>query len=168
MTRDEFLAGVSNWDNHRILLWEALERTKDSQLPVLELGCGDGSTPFLRKYCQDNRRSFYSFDNDPEWAKKHDSFCIPNWDIFHWFWKKQYSVVLIDEAPGEHRKVALELFASHPIHFDIIIIHDSEPVGWNASDYQVRPLFDKFTYIHDLKAPKPGAWATWLSNRYKL
>lgn len=167
MTKEQFLAGVENWSNHRILLWDALERTKGSPYPVLELGCGDGSTPYLRQHCRDTGRSFFSFDNNPEWATKHNSMLVPDWDILHWFHGKKYSVVLIDEAPGEHRKIALDLFASHPGQFEIIVIHDSEPAGWNASDYQVRPLFDRFTIVHDLNSDvSEGAWATWLSNDY--
>lgn len=167
MTKEQFLDGVENWSNHRILLWEALERTKDSPHPVMEMGAGKGSTQFLRQYCKDNNRQFVSFESDKDYARDYGSIWIPDWDVMQWFYKKQYSVVLVDEAPGDHRKETLELFARHPIHFDIIVIHDSEPAGWNASNYQVRPLFDRFRCVYDLKSDVPeGAWATWLSNDY--
>lgn len=164
MIKEEFLQGVENWSNHRYLLWPALEATKESKHPVLELGCGDGSTPFLKQYCKDNKRILKSLDSNKEWADKHGSIYLQTWDSMQWFYKQQYSVVLIDEAPGSHRKEALGLFAMYPIHFEIIVIHDSEPVGWNSSDYKVRPLFDQFKYVKDFESPKPGAWASALSN----
>lgn len=170
MTKEEFLKGVDNWSNHRHLLWPALEATNDPQInePVLELGCGKGSTPFLRKYCEDNRRQFVSFDSNPQYAEEFGARYLPTWEVLDWFYRKRYSVVLIDHAPGEHRKEALEIFARYPIHFDIIIIHDSEPPGWNSSDYQVRPLFSKFRYVKDLQGEPGGAWATALSNDYDV
>jgi hypothetical protein len=164
MTKEEFLKDVGNWSNHRYLLWPALEATKHLKLPVLELGCGDGSTPFLRKYCADNGLALRSFDSNKEWAKKMDVAHCPNWDTMEWFYKQRYSVVLVDESPGEHRKVSIELFLRYPEHAKILVVHDSEPKGWNASDYQVRPLFDRFKYVLDYESPKPGAWATAVSN----
>jgi len=170
MRKEEFLANLANINNHRVLLWEALERTKDSRHPVLEMGCGDGSTPYLRQYCKDNNREFISLETNPEWAAKHSSKLISTgWPVADWFWMKQYSVVLIDHKPGEHRRVALELFAAHPVHFEIIVIHDSEPQGWNSSDYQVRPLFSQFQFCYDLISKEEGgAWASLLSNNYPV
>lgn len=166
MTQEEFLKDVSDWSNHRHLLWPALEATKGSQFPVLEMGCGDGSTPFLKQYCQDNNRHLRSIDNNPEWSAKFGAELISSeWSFMQWFYGQRYSVVLIDHAPGEKRKEALELFASYSTHFQIIVIHDSEPKGWNASDYRVRELFTKFKYTYDLRPKeKMGAWATALSN----
>lgn len=158
-----------NYSSHRLALWHALEATNEldrwGNHPICELGCGDGSTPFLKRYCAANRRILKSFDSDFAWAQKHGAFHIPNWHFMEWFYRRQYSVVLIDESPGEHRREALELFASHPIHFNIIVIHDSEPIGWNASDYRIRPLFNQFQFVKDFPAAeKPFPWTTVLSN----
>lgn len=170
MTREEFLEGISDWSNHRYLLWPALEMTKDSPHPVLEMGCGHGSTPFLQKYCDDEARVLRSMDNNKSWADEFGAeYISSDWNYKTWFYKQRYSVVLIDHAPGEKRREALELFAFSPAHFEIIVIHDSEPKGWNASDYRVREIFDKFKYVKDLQPQENmGAWATWLSNDYKL
>lgn len=166
MTKESFLQNPDAWSSHRPLLWEALEATKDSPHPVLEMGCGNGSTPYLRQYCQDNDRNLRSIDNNPDWALKFGAELISNqWDSGLWFYKQQYSVVLIDHAPGEKRHDALQLFSAFPIHFEIIVIHDSEIPGWNASDYKVRPLFKNFKYMIDDKPKEKGApWTTALSN----
>jgi hypothetical protein len=158
MIKEEFLEGVTNWNNHKMLLWPALEATKHLGLPVMELGCGDGSTLSLKKYCEDAGIEFLSYDFKKEWADKFGSIHDPDWSRVNW--DMQYSVVLVDESPGEHRKVSIEKLKNAKI----LIVHDSEPAGWNASDYQVRRLFHKFKYVKDFESPKPGAWASALSN----
>jgi hypothetical protein len=159
MTKQEFLKGVDNWSNHRILLWPALEATKHLKLPVLELGCGAGSTLFLRKYCNDERLQLFSFDFEKEWATQYDAIHT-DWSDFDNVYQTRHGVVLIDESPGSHRKESLA-----KVNAEIIVIHDSEPLGWNASDYKVRPLFKNFKYMLDLESNEPGgAWATALSN----
>lgn len=156
MTKEQFLEGITNFSNHRYLLWEALEATKG---PVLELGAGDGSTPYLREYCEGSR-SFSSFDYNMSWAKRHNAIHVTNWnDIVAW--NLHWGVVLVDHSPGEDRKLALQRLTS----VDIIVIHDSEPIGWNASDYQVRPLFRNFKYVKDHIPEEKGApWTSALSN----
>lgn len=156
MTKEQFLFQISNWDNHRPLLWLALQETEGD---VLELGCGQGSTPFLKKYCEKNKRNFFSYDSGLDWANQFGSIYCRDWNNFDWSHK--YDVAFIDHAPGEHRKLALKLLKNKA---KIIVIHDSEPKGHNSSDYQVRELFDQFKYVIDLKSKKPGAWASMLSN----
>lgn len=156
MTKQEFTQITSNWDSHRPLLWAALEATKHLKLPVLELGCGEGSTPLLKWYCADEGLELFSYDYKKEWADKYGAI-YTNWNGFDW--SKKYSVVLIDESPGHHRKISLQ-----NVKAEVIVIHDSEPSGWNASDYQVRPLFGRFKYLVDFEQPKPQAWASALSD----
>src|SRR5688572_10465804 len=104
MTKEDFLKGVANWDNHRVLLWQALEVTSGE---VIEMGCGDGSTPFLRKYCHDRKRMLWSYENNEEWFRRmqgyhgqgHHVVHVKDWDEVS---QKHIhpSVVLIDHAPG--------------------------------------------------------------------
>lgn len=158
MTKEEFTRGVANWDSHRSLLWPALEMTKELGLPVLELGCGDGSSPFLQQYCKDNNLELFSYDYDYDWARKYGATHVTNWETIPW--RKEYGVALVDHSPGEHRKEALKKL----LHAQIVVIHDSEPAGWTAADYKVREEFDAYKYRVDLQAPKGQAWATGLSN----
>lgn len=162
MTREEFLAGMDNWSSHRLLLWLALEETKYPGDPILEMGVGAGSSPFLMKYCADTGgRLRYALDYSEEWAEKYGAVHVENWDFFRLPLSRQWSVSLVDESPGNHRKESILLLKNS----EIIVVHDSEPAGSNASDYQVRPLFKDFKYIVDVKSVEPGgAWATALSN----
>lgn len=163
MTKEEFLKDIDGWCNHRHLLWPALEATKHTGLPVLELGAGLGSTPYLRKYCEANGIEFFSYDYNKEWAFNMGARHVSDWSELDPFWGNHYAVALVDESPGEHRKESIRLLTNTKV----IIVHDSEPIGWNASDYQVRPLFNKFKYVKDLESEqKGGAWASWLSNEF--
>jgi len=170
MTREEFLKDIGPWSSHRPLLWRALEATKGNTHPILEMGCGDGSTPYLQQYAKDTGRQLISMDSNQKWADKFGAVHTQSWDSGEWFYKRAYSVVLIDHAPGEQRRVALQLFVEYPIHISngVLVVHDSEPVGWNASDYRVRPLFGRFKYIVDDEAVKGAPWTTALSNDIPL
>lgn len=142
------------------MLWQALEATKDSIHPIIELGCGYESTPYLLRYSSESDRVLFSYDSNKEWAAKFDGTeYVPDWER-NLLWLHPYSVCLLDLAPGEYRRVALM-----KIRAEIIVVHDSEPPGWNASDYHVRPLFSKFKYmIDDIPKEKGAPWTTCLSN----
>lgn len=159
MTKEYFVKDATGFGSHRPLLWEALQATKDSPFPIIELGCGDSSTPFLMEYREKANRVFFSYDSKKEWADKYGSDYVRDWEK-HPLWLGKYSVCLLDLAPGEYRRIALMKVDS-----EIIVIHDSEPLGWNASDYKVRPLFSKFKYVKDDVPKEKGApWTTALSN----
>lgn len=158
--KHEFQKNIDSWSNHRYLLWPALEATKHIGLPVLELGCGNGSTPYLQQYCQDNGLELISYDFNKEWADKFGAIHVTDWDGIDW--DKKYSVVLVDESPGEHRKISIRNLVNNAL---IVVVHDSEPKGWNASDYQVREEFPAYKFFHDMKPYEPEyPWATALSN----
>lgn len=162
MTKEDFLKDVANWDNHRHLLWPALEATKGDD--VIEMGMGDGSTPQLHQYCETNGRNLFSYENNLEWAMnyqhlitgKHKIFHVNDWDQVH----RSHpipGVVLIDHAPGERRKIDIVAF-SHSAK--IIVCHDTEPAADHG--YQMRSELLKFKYIKEYQSP--GAWSTVVSN----
>lgn len=154
MKKEEFLAITGNWSNHRYLLWAALEATKELKLPVLELGCGIGSTEYLRQYCKDEGLEFFTYDSNKEWAEKYGSTFVENWDTIPW--RKEWGVVLVDEAPGEHRKISLGLLH----HAQVVIAHDTEPAADHG--YQMRAQLAKYRYMVDWTSE--GAWASAVSN----
>ncbi len=141
---------ADNNDNHRVLLWKALEATKGD---VVEFGAGWGSTEYLRDYCKIKERDFTSFDNGLEWAKLHNSTYVKDWNSIH-AWG---SVLLLDHAPGERRGEDMFRFKNE---FEIIVVHDSEPIG--AGNYGYEKYWGEFKYRADVKTI--GAWATAVSN----
>lgn len=154
MEKSTFLSVTGNWTSYKYFLWEALEMTKHLKLPVLELGAGEGSTFLLRQYCKDEGLEFFTYDYNPDYAKQFGSQYVENWDIIPW--RKNWGVVLVDESPGEHRKISLSLLH----HAQIVVAHDTEIVG--AGDYQMRPQIEKYKYYQDFETE--GAWATAMSN----
>lgn len=154
MTKEDFLERLGNWSNHRFLLWPALEATKHLKLPILELGCGQGSSPYLTQYCKDEGLERMAYDFNREWADLCGGVYVENWDIIPW--RRDYAVALVDESPGEQRKFSLQRLH----HVQIVVAHDTEP----AADYGylMRDQLKKFRYMLDYESE--GAWATIVSN----
>src|SRR5688572_10087489 len=97
-----FLDGeINNWCNHRGLLLLGLHLTQGS---VLELGSGEGSSPYLRKYCEESNRHFLSFDNNEEWCEKTGAEYAYSWNAVVGGAAGTHSgLIFIDHAPGERR-----------------------------------------------------------------
>lgn len=160
MTKETFTQITSNWDSHRPLLWAALQATDGL---VMELGCGYGSTPFLSEYCKEKDRKFVSLENNKEWYEKlKDEFSelrfIKDWkDAYDNCYGAAPSVLFIDHAPGERRRIDIALHANEA---QIIIAHDTEPAADHG--YKMRAEFKKFKYMIDYETD--GAWCTAVSN----
>lgn len=158
MTREHFLKGVENWNNHLYCLWPALGATSGN---VVEFGCGHGSTAQLHEYCADKKRNLKSYDFNQEWIDKFKHFetdshkfeHAPNWDLVN---LKDVDVLLIDHSPGERRWEDIKKYANIA---KIIVIHDSEPA---ATGYMLDKIWGLFKYRNDHKTI--GAWATVASN----
>lgn len=157
---EELFTPTGNWDNHKILLKLALDETNYSHHPVLELGCGDGSSPALKAYSLEYLREVLSYDYDKEWAEKYGAIHVTDWDISV-DWNKKYSVALVDESPGEQRHKSLMLLKNV---CDIVIVHDSEPAA--EEGYQLAKIWSLYKYKVDLVSN--GAWATAMSNTYDV
>jgi len=149
----------NNWASHRTLLLLALHLTKGT---VIELGSGDYSTPYLKRYCKQTNRHFLSFDNSLHWCKRHNSIYIDNWEKNN-RWLHRCGVAFIDHAPGEHRKIALQKLA--PLA-QIIVVHDTELNG--AGDYKLEPVFSLFKYRLNYNIYGNGAGATAVSNTINI
>lgn len=153
----KFLENVQNWDNHRPLLWWALKETKGQTEPVLEMGCGEGSTPYLKQYLKTDKRKLISYDYSKEWADKYNANHVTDWDAIE---HENYSVILIDHSPGERRYLDIIKLANK---CDYMIIHDSEP---EAYGYMLDKVWHLFPYRRNLKTE--GAWATIVSTKHEI
>lgn len=156
---------INNLCNHRHLLWIALERTSGL---VVEMGMGHGSTPYLSQYCKDAGRQLYSYDTDTNWLEKFKQYAskshiiikVTDWDSIH-VRHPEVSVVLVDHAPGERRKIDIELWKDRCLY---LVAHDTEPAAEHG--YQMRPVLEKYNFLKDYKTI--GAWSTIVSNTGKL
>lgn len=131
---------------------------------VIELGCGDYSTPILHEICAD--RLLISADSNKEWASKFykyitESHCVEwvyDWDKYiKWILGlDNISVIFIDHAPGERRQQDIITLANVS---DYLVIHDTDAdcYGYDFSSFKY-----KKTYVDYLPA------TTVVSNRYEL
>ena len=178
MCKEYFFNGLSDWNNHIPLLWLALEETGAGD--VIEMGCGDGSTPQLHAYCQEKKRTLYSFETDEHYMKKfielHNKEHVFTRIINDWHVAKDRcpdpSVILIDHAPGERRIVDVKRFADIK---GILVLHDTQPPP-TAADYGWENIWHLFKYkVHldagkneDPAIPDNRTWASAVSNHHDV
>lgn len=118
-----------NTGTHISYLIAAVMRTDG---PVLELGCGDFSTPILHSLCSLKKRLLVTAESDKKWMRLfsdlsrdwHQFIAVKNFDDWsnvgtdvHW------SVVLIDHAPEPRRLMDLKRLRNNT---DIFVLHDSQ------------------------------------------
>jgi hypothetical protein len=145
---------VARFGSHLPVLIRAVAITDG---PVLEMGMGYGSSPFLHWACATNKRPLVSYENQPEYfrfardfaADFHEVHCISNWtkaDI-----ERPWDVAFVDYFPGGKRSDSVRRLANFAKY---IVIHDSE--GRNETKFhyrQIYPLF-KWQYNYNHYLPK--------------
>ena len=131
--------------------------------PILELGIGLYSTPFLHYSCLSNQRKLVSFETDHGWARYfrdcksdfHEVHTIDDWDTLDT--SGSWDIVFIDHAPDSHRHIEAKRLAKSARY---IILHDSDPE--NDTLYQYSTIYPLFKYRFDYTACKP--YTTVVSN----
>lgn len=133
--------------------------------PILEMGCGDYSTPMLHALCAPTKRMLVSTDVDADWINLfmdmkrdwHSFIYVPAyekksasnsiwfsvgqdaWDVVgsdtHW------SIVFIDHSPGLRRIHDIERLRSHT---DIFIAHDADDERYEYD--RIKPFKYFYTY----------------------
>lgn len=165
--RNNFLGSVAgNWNNHLPLLILGLQLSKrgETGFDVLELGSGEGSTPLLCKYCQDQQLNFQSYDNNADWCEKTGACIALNWDtLVTLLATKHHGLIFIDHAPGERRHLDAIRLANAA---DILVLHDTEEGG--AGNYMWDKVWPHFKYRLNYNKTGGGAGATAVSNKIDL
>lgn len=148
------------YGTHLPVLMSVINKTKG---PVLELGIGFHSTPFLHFACLPANRKLVSYETDAGWAKNfndfrssiHDINHLDNWDKLNTngFW----DVILIDHAPNERRVTEVKRLSNSA---NYIILHDSDPEHDHV--YKFSEAYPMFKYRFDYTQCKPNT--TILSN----
>lgn len=119
--------------------------------PILELGTGLFSTPYLHFACLPTKRRLVSYDSDEGWIHNfkdfrsdfHEVIFIDDWDKLDT--NGQWDIVLVDHGPDERRQVEAKRFAGNAKY---IILHDSNPEYDYLYKYsEVYPLYrNRFDY----------------------
>lgn len=133
-----------NYGTHLPALMAVLDHT---QGPVLELGTGVFSTPFLHYYCLLHKRHLVSYDNSAEWngwvdyykSPDHEILYVDDWDKAQI--EKPWDVALVDHSPDVRRIVEVKRLANLAKY---IIIHDSN--ARHEKTYHYSQIYPLFTY----------------------
>jgi hypothetical protein len=134
--------------------------------PVVELGCGLYSTPFLHWACFHNKRSLLTYENNPAWLKfarlfennYHKVIEVIDWDSINFY--HPISVALVDHGPDRRRKQEVKKL----VNADFVVIHDASNTHDRVYKLStIRHLF-KYRWKYNRVAPMTAVW----SNRYDL
>lgn len=135
--------------------------------PILELGTGLFSTPYLHWACFLPKRKLISYDNDSNYfaqAKEyvcdyHEVHFVEDWDKIdisgHW------TIALIDHTPRGRRIEEIKRLANS---CDYIVVHDTNG-RWDPK-YRYSLIYPLFKYRYDFRGSKP--FTTVLSNSKDL
>lgn len=144
---------MKDFHTHLPALLEMVAKTTG---PVLELGCGEGSTLILHEICWRMERELVSLDGSIDYVNQfahlrntcHKIAHVPNWDE-HDFdadlprvsgHRLQYEVCLVDHAPGERRRTDIgRLRLLFPRC--IFVMHDAEIGADYIYGYRSLPMF---------------------------
>lgn len=163
-------SGGAEYGSHFIPLAFACSITSG---PVLELGCGDYSTPLLHVLCSLHGRQVMTFDTDKNWlelfeplqSEMHTLHYVP---VYEDDWAKnprpeqwdqisipecRWGVVFVDHRPGERRRIDISRFKDKA---ELIVVHDSQ-----ESSYGYEEVFRDFRYRLDYK--RFPTWTTIVS-----
>ncbi|MHC4620779.1 MAG: hypothetical protein ACYTEQ_23790 [Planctomycetota bacterium] len=129
--------------------------------PILELGVGFCSTPFLHWACYPTRRELISVENNPEYfrfAKSwkddfHKVHCIDDYDKLDL--SRDFTIAFIDHSPGPRRGIEADRLR----HANYLVIHDSENA--NARRYGLHKVYKSFPYRYKYTAafPSTSIWS---------
>jgi len=143
------LTRLDSYKTHRGVLRVAVEHTDGD---VLELGVGEGSTPFLHGLCKERR--LLSLENSVVWLDKykhlessaHELKLLTNDNLFDFSHKQIWDLVFVDIfSEGTLRAECGREFIDST---NVMVIHDSE---WEP----LRELAESFKYVYTDKSIEP-------------
>lgn len=160
------------YSTHQPVLYEALLRTSG---PVIEFGCGHGSTPMLHHHCTEHRRKLITLESDKKWLHKfflpdemyHKFIYVQDWDVVlasDEIIATAWDVAFVDQAPWEARYatiLALKDIARFIVLHDCDYFPEHGVFGENVrglngpKDRGLRTYDDVFRYYKEFFPPEP-------------
>lgn len=124
--------------------------------PILEIGGGLYSTPFLHWACFENKRELVTYENSPEYFDTlkgygndfHKIILIDDWDKMPI--ERYWEIAFIDHAPAERRKIEIARLANFAKY---IVIHDTERRHEHV--YGLEEIYPLFKYRYDFTEIRP-------------
>lgn len=130
------------WGSHLPVLIKVMEITDG---PVLELGGGLYSTPYLHWECSRTGRKLVTIESNPDFYHKlkqyqsdfHDIVFVEDWDDAEI--EAEWEVAFIDHDPAERRKTDIARLAYNARY---LVVHDTEKKEERFYGYnEIYPLF---------------------------
>ena len=149
--------GLGDYFSHYPVLAAAVARTKG---PVLELGCGYGSTYMLHYMCAE--RFLVTADTNLDWLhkfsegyacpRKHEFIHVDKWEEFSFLEATKWSVAFVDNQPGEMRTPLIRRLKGRTT---FIVAHDSERDYDTGANYKYEEVIPLFKYVSEWKRVRP-------------
>jgi hypothetical protein len=135
--------------------------------PILELGCGIYSTPFLYWACYPTKRRLVTYEHNPKYynfvnltkSDFHEVNCISNWGSIDL--SESWSVAFVDHESDKKRGEEVKRL----IHADYVVAHDTEKRRYRRR-YGYTQILDLFKYHYQYidVFPNTSVW----SNKHDL
>lgn len=140
----------NDWATHQPVLYEMVMRTSG---PIIEFGCGNGSTDLLHELCRQTNRLLITVEDDFEWMSKFtEKYMGDGYEPDNSGWHKFFFVPgksITDYANADHWIYFLEhCELLKNIQFDVCFV-DQSP--WQGRVETIIRLKDKSRYVilHD-------------------
>jgi hypothetical protein len=130
--------------------------------PILELGMGFCSSPYLHWACYHDKRTLVSYESNPDFygfakcwqADFHKVYCIDDWDkadLEAMIW----AIAFIDHAPDDRRGIDVMRVKDS----DYLVIHDTENL--NSRKQGFHKVFKNFKYRYKYvnAVPHTSIWS---------
>ena len=124
--------------------------------PILEMGCGMFSTPFLHWTCYQTGRRLVTYESDPKYfndvltgvqenlRNAHQEFhtvgLVTDWDAVDL--SPAWSIAFVDHSPDRRRYLDLKRLT----HAEYVVVHDTEPRRNNWRKHHWGEAFGLFKY----------------------
>lgn len=133
---------------------------------VLELGCGEGSTPMLHYMCKAMKCHLLTMDSSFEWIEKYKTYRTPGHDLVNlpsgmpWlgFMRTydhmpiRWGVAFVDCAPGGDRTPLIEWLRTRAT---FVVAHDSERDWGTGANYEYEKVKPLFKYVSEFQRWRP-------------
>jgi hypothetical protein len=134
----------SDFYTHQPVLLSAL---KESVGAVLELGCGEGSTELIHRYCDKHRRQVVTVEHNISWMSKYVNLFTTDWHRFihttNWYdtieemASQKWGLVFIDQESWNERAYSFKRLKDCA---DYMVLHDCDYLPENGLlGKQIRP-----------------------------
>lgn len=157
------MRGTLRFGSHLPVLIKLVQITDG---PILEMGAGYSSTPFLHWACFHNKRLLETYENRKKYVDMFRAYNTDYHKIVHvtdWSsidFAKPWSIAFVDHSPGRQRRKDIQKL----VHADYVIAHDSENA--KGTEYKYHHIFKFFKYRYKYNFVKP--YTTIFSNKHEV